>query len=207
MTGVATDNSEIGDDKITVGLNAKEYLDNKNNGSLSFKLYHFPEDSYLLPISTKISRGSSLYITGYLSIIEDLFLVRITQINFFESTHSSSHKSSSYAWEKKETDDSSIQQSSTSSITEIAKSLSAKSKKRGKHKESVLSRPQKIPKLSSLSLPRSTNEDEILQNEPFSQLNKNSDDLHDESLINDNTGDMQENEMHQPKQRRGRNKK
>ncbi|PKY46714.1 hypothetical protein RhiirA4_461656 [Rhizophagus irregularis] len=77
--GVVSDNPDIGDDKITLGLNAREYLDNWDNNSL------------------KILRGSSLYITGYLSIIEDL-LIRITQINFIESTHStSSHKSSGYA--------------------------------------------------------------------------------------------------------------
>ncbi|PKY43557.1 hypothetical protein RhiirA4_457562 [Rhizophagus irregularis] len=61
---------------------------------------------------------------GYLSIIENL-LIRITQINFIESMHStSSHKSSGYAWEKKQTEDSFTQQSS-----------------------------DEIPKLSSLSLP------------------------------------------------------
>lgn len=93
--GVASDNSEISDNKITLPLNAREYIDNQNNNSLSFKLYHFPEDAHILPISAKISRDFSLYITGHLSIIEDLLLVRITQINFIE-THSSSHKSSVY---------------------------------------------------------------------------------------------------------------
>ncbi|CAB5356939.1 unnamed protein product [Rhizophagus irregularis] len=85
--GVVSDNPDIGDDKIILGLNSKEYLDNWDNNSL------------------------------------------ITQINFIESTHStSSHKSSGYAWEKKQTEDSFTQQSSA----EIVNSLSMKQKKKRK---------------------------------------------------------------------------
>ncbi|CAB5382469.1 unnamed protein product [Rhizophagus irregularis] len=51
--GVASDNSEISDNKITLPLNAREYIDNQNNNSLSFKLYHFPEDAHILPVQLK----------------------------------------------------------------------------------------------------------------------------------------------------------
>ena len=74
LVGTASDNSEINDDKVILKLNAREYIDNQNR-SLSFDLYHFPEETHLLPFSSKISRGTSLYITGYLSIIEDLCLL------------------------------------------------------------------------------------------------------------------------------------
>ena len=100
LIGTASDNPEIGSDKVTLDLNAREYIDNQNNSSLLFNLYHFPEDSHLLPITTKTSRGTLLYVSGYLSIIEDLFLIRLTQINFIESAHSTTHKPSNYAWEK-----------------------------------------------------------------------------------------------------------
>ncbi|CAI2197355.1 17219_t:CDS:1, partial [Funneliformis geosporum] len=90
-------------------LNAREYIDNQNNKSLSFDLYHFSEESHLLPITSKVSRESSLYITGSLSLIDDLLLVRLTQINFIENTRSSLNKTSSYAWEKREEKESTTQ--------------------------------------------------------------------------------------------------
>ena len=68
LVGTASDNSEVNDDKITLNLNAREYIDNQNNKSLLFNLYHFPNDTHLSPITTKVSRGSSLYVTGYLSL-------------------------------------------------------------------------------------------------------------------------------------------
>src|SRR4051812_35261093 len=116
LVGTASDNPEINDDKITLNLNAREYIDNQHNKSLLFNLYHFPDDTHLLPITTKVFRGSSLYITGYLSLIEDLLLVRLTQINFNESNYSSSsYKSSNYAWEKKQADNSLTQSTSAQS--------------------------------------------------------------------------------------------
>lgn len=120
LVGIASDNSEITDDKVTLNLNAREYINNQNNKSLSFDLYHFPEDNHLLPITSKISRGSSLYVTGYLSLIGDLLLVRLTQINFIETTRTSPYKSS-YAWEKRQLEDSSVQSAPSASV--IAKSL------------------------------------------------------------------------------------
>jgi hypothetical protein len=137
LVGTASDNPEINDDKITLNLNAREYIDNQHNKSLSFNLYHFPDDTHLLPITTKVSRGSSLYITGYLSLIGELLLIRLTQINFIENTHLPSHKSSNFAWEKKQADNSSTQSipaQSTSSAFDIAKSLLEKpNKKRVRH--------------------------------------------------------------------------
>jgi hypothetical protein len=138
-------------------LNAREYIDNQNNSSLLFNLYHFPEDNHLLPITAKISRGTLLYVSGYLSIIEDLLLIRMTQINFIESPYSTTHKPSNYAWEKRQ-DDSSTQ-SSTLSAAEIAKSLSTKSNKKGKHQAPNLLQTQKIPKLASLTLAKIKTED------------------------------------------------
>ncbi|CAI2199598.1 13384_t:CDS:1, partial [Funneliformis geosporum] len=101
LIDTASGNSEIRTNKVTLDLNAREYIDNQNNSSLLFNLYHFSEDSHLLPITTKISRGTLLYVSGYLSIIEDLFLIRMTQINFIESPYSITHKPSNYAWEKR----------------------------------------------------------------------------------------------------------
>src|ERR1044072_9810901 len=75
LVGVASDNSEINDDKITLGLNAREYIDNQNNKSLTFELFHFPEDTHL-SISSKVSHGTTLYVTGHMSIIDDLLLVK-----------------------------------------------------------------------------------------------------------------------------------
>ncbi len=149
LIGTASNNPEIGSDKVTLDLNAREYIDSQNNSSLLFNLYHFPEDSHLLPITEKTSRGTLLYVSGYLSIIEDLLLIRMTQINFIESPYTT-HKPSNYAWEKK-LDDSSTQ-SSTLSAAEIAKSLSTKSNKKGKQQEPNLLQMQKIPKLASLTL-------------------------------------------------------
>ncbi|CAI2163946.1 877_t:CDS:2 [Funneliformis geosporum] len=101
LIDTASGNPEIGIDKVTLDLNAREYIDNQNNSSLLFNLYHFPEDSHLLSITTKISRSTLLYVSDYLSIIEDLFLIRMIQINFIESLYSTTHKSSNYAWEKR----------------------------------------------------------------------------------------------------------
>ncbi|CAB4426665.1 unnamed protein product [Rhizophagus irregularis] len=96
--------------------------------------YQFPVKFYVVLLY--------LYITGYLSIIENL-LIRITQINFIESMHStSSHKSSGYAWEKKQTEDSFTQQSSD----EVAKSLSMKTKKKRKMSNISFILPTKDPK-------------------------------------------------------------
>lgn len=205
LIGIASDNSEIGDDKITLSLTAREYIDNKNNSSLSFELYHFPEDAHLMPISSKISRGTSLYVTGHLSIIEDLLLVKITQINFVESiTPSTSYKHSNYSWEKKQVNNSS---SSTLSATDIAKSLSEKNKK-GKQKSSPLSRPQKIPKLSNLSLIQ-PNMDNISQDEtssPF-QLNVNNDNQSEIQHDNfDNANEQDDEIIQKPRKKRGRKK-
>src|SRR5204862_7258456 len=105
----------------------REYIDNQNR-SLSFDLYHFPDENHLLPTTSKTSRGSSLYVTGSLSLIDDLLLVKLTQINFIESTRPSPYKTSSYAWKKREENEPTIQ--STPSATEIAKTLSTKSNKR-----------------------------------------------------------------------------
>ena len=92
LIGTASNNPEIGSDKVTLDLNAREYIDSQNNSSLLFNLYHFP-DTHLLPI-TKVSYRSSLYITGYLTLIKGLLLIRLTQINFIENTFSLSYKSS-----------------------------------------------------------------------------------------------------------------
>ena len=174
LVGTASDNSEIGDDKITLNLNAREYIDNQHNKSLSFDLYHFPEDSHLLPITSKVSRGLSLYVTGSLSLIGDLLLVRLTQINFIENTRSSPYKTSNYAWEKKQDNDSSTQ--STPSASEIAKSLSSKSNKRKvKTQATALSRSLKIPKLASLALPQSNTNDDPQEESSLSISNLNVD--------------------------------
>lgn len=77
LIGVASDNSDVSDDKVTLNMIAREYIDNQNNESLSFELYHFPNDAHLLPTSSKVLRGSSLYVTGNLSIIDELLLVRL----------------------------------------------------------------------------------------------------------------------------------
>ena len=55
LIGVASDNAEISDDKVTLGLNTIEYIDSQNNKSLTFELYHFSDDTHLLPISTKVN--------------------------------------------------------------------------------------------------------------------------------------------------------
>jgi hypothetical protein len=156
LIGTASDNPEITSDKVTLNLNAREYIDNQNNSSLLFNLYHFPDDSYLSPITAKVLRGTLLYVTGYLSIIDDLLLIRLTQINFIESA-SITHKPSNYAWEKQS--DSSTQ--STSSAAEIAKSISAKSNKKEKRQAPNLLQKQYIPKLDSLTL----STEDILQDE------------------------------------------
>src|SRR5204863_9993882 len=50
LVGTASDNSKVNDDKITLNLNAREYIDNQNNKSLLFNLYHFPNDTHLSPV-------------------------------------------------------------------------------------------------------------------------------------------------------------
>jgi hypothetical protein len=196
LVGTASDNSEINDDKITLNLNAREYIDNQHNKSLLFNLYHFPDDSHLLPITTKVSRGSSLYITGYLSLIGDLLLVRVTQINFIESTYSSPNKSSNYAWEKKQAGNSLAQSTSaqstlvqsTPSASDIAKSFLEKpNKKRTRYQTTTPSRSLKIPKLSSLALSQSNaddnNQDETFQNEIQPENPNNENEQEDEMQV------------------------
>ena len=58
----------MNNNKIILNLTAREYIDNQNNESLSFELYHFPDNAYLLPISSKISRDSSIY-----SMLQDIY--------------------------------------------------------------------------------------------------------------------------------------
>ena len=168
-------------------------------------MYHFPEDAHLLPISTKVSRGGSLYVTGYLSIIGDLLLVKITQINFIESTPSTTYKLSNYPWERKQVNDPS---SSTPSAADIAKSLSEKTKKRGKQKASPLSRSQKIPKLSNLSLSQQPNMDSSPQNEttPSFQstvVNEDQDEIQHDII---DIAEQEEEIIPKPRARRGRKK-
>lgn len=188
LVGTASDNSEVNDDKITLNLNAREYIDNQNNKSLLFNLYHFPNDTHLSPITTKVSRGSSLYVTGYLSLIGELLLIRLTQINFIENTYSSSYKSSNFAWEKKQADNStpSTLAQSTPSAFDIAKSLLEKpNKKRVKQATTPLN-SLKVPKLSSLASPQSSanNEDETLhENEIQSKISNNEDEQEKEEQV------------------------
>ena len=187
LVGTTLDNSVINDDKITLNLNAREYIDSQHNKSLLFNLYHFPDDSHLLPITTKVSRGSSLYITGYLSLIEDLLLVRVTQINFIESNYST-NKSSNYAWEKKQAGNSLAQ---STSAHDIAKSLLEKpNKKRTRHQTTTPSHSLKIPKLSSLSL---SHTDDNNQDETFQHKNPNNENEKDDENEEDN-GNEQEHE-------------
>jgi hypothetical protein len=175
---------------------AKEYIDNQNNHSLSFNLYNFSEDNHLSPISTKVVRGSPLFITGHLSIIDDLLIVKITQINFIDSSRSSPHKSSSYAWEKKKDKDdvSSIQ--SSSSVIEIAKSFSTKSKKKRNYESPITSRNQKIPKLASLSLSQSTQNNAAQDQNQLNSHNINDQDddeiHHSDDEIHYNDDEIQE---------------
>ncbi len=140
-------------------MNTREYIDNQNNSSLLFNLYHFSNDGHLSPITKKISRSALLYVTGHLSIIENLLLIRVTQVNFIESAHST-HKPLGYAWEKRNVDDSA--QSSSLSAAKIAKSFSAKSNKKEKRQTPNLLQTQSIPKLTSLS---KVNTEDILQDE------------------------------------------
>src|ERR1044072_2650652 len=70
LIGVASDNSDVSSDKVTLNIIAREYIDNQNNESLSFELYHFPDDTHLLPTSSKVLRGSSLYDIGRASCRE-----------------------------------------------------------------------------------------------------------------------------------------
>jgi ABC-type enterochelin transport system, permease component len=208
LVGTASDNSEIGDDKITLNLNAREYIDNQNNKSLSFDLYHFPEDSHLLPITSKVSRGLSLYVTGSLSLIGDLLLVRLTQINFIENIRSTPYKTSNYAWEKKQDNDSSTQ--STPSASEIAKSLSSKPNKRKvKTQATALSRSLKIPKLASLALPQSNTNDDPQEESSLSISNLNVDDDPQNEIqpdISDNRNE-QDDEIRPQRKARGNKKK
>jgi hypothetical protein len=163
LVGTASDNAVIGEE-IIIGLNAREYITSERFAPI--ELYHFSDKAHLVPISSKISRGSSLYITGHLSIIEDLFLVKLTHVNYISSNFTSSYKSKlGYAWEKGQTDST---QSSAPSAADIAKSIlssNAKSRKKRKRKASTpLTGPvQKIPNLASLSLtqPSADNQDEV----------------------------------------------
>ena len=79
LTAVASDNPDISDNKITLNTIARKYIDNQNNESLSFELYHFPDNTYLLPITSKVLHGSSLYATGYLCVIDGLLLLHLTR--------------------------------------------------------------------------------------------------------------------------------
>jgi hypothetical protein len=212
LVGTASENSEISNDQVTLNLNAKEYIDNQNNKSLLFNLYHFPEDNHLLPITSIISRGSSLYITGYLSIIENLLLVRVTQINFIENFRLSSYKSSNYAWEKRQLKDTSIQPSASN----IAKSLLDKSnKKRVKHQTTPLSHSLKIPKLSSLALPQSNiDNDQDETSTPLFQSNTGGDpeseiqnEVQSDVLKDDELEQEDEPQVQTKKQKKGKKRK
>jgi len=72
------ENPEIASNKVTLDLNTREYIDNQNNSSLLFNLYHFSNDGHLSPITKKILHDALLYITGHLSIIKNLLLIRVT---------------------------------------------------------------------------------------------------------------------------------
>ncbi|RHZ90202.1 hypothetical protein Glove_4g30 [Diversispora epigaea] len=71
--------TEVSITQVTVRTNIKEYLSEKETGAMSFHLYHYPEEKHLLPISKKIVKGSHLYITGHLSFVQGLMLVKLTQ--------------------------------------------------------------------------------------------------------------------------------
>src|SRR3954463_8151164 len=103
MVGTASDDAVISDDKVTISFNAKKYISEDQNNPIQFELYHFPDENHLLPISSKVSQGSTLYITSHLSIIEDLYLIRLTQVNYISQNYSPSHSGRSgtgYAWDK-----------------------------------------------------------------------------------------------------------
>jgi hypothetical protein len=148
------------------------------------------------------------YITGSLSLIDNLLLVRLTQINFIENTRSSPHKTSSYAWEKREENEPTIQ--SNPSATEIAKTLSAKSNKRKvKNQATTLSRSQKIPKLSSLALPQLSADDnpqeEASSSTSHSNIDYNPQDDSQPNISDDRN--EQESEIQPQRKTRGKKKK
>ena len=162
--------------------------------SLKFELYHF---SFI----TNLSHGTSLY-----TVLRDTCQWLI--INFIESFQSTPHKSSSYTWEKNQVADSSIQPSTVTN--EIAKSFLNKYKKREKSQSSTpLSRYQKIPKLSSLSLTSQLSTNDNPSNETSSIIDDSeSKELQNETL--DTTSEKKDEQANEPqgkKSKRGRKKK
>lgn len=98
--------------------------------------------------------------------------------------------------------------SSTPSAADIAKSLSEKTKKRGKQKASPLSRSQKIPKLSNLSLSQQPNMDgspQIETTPSFQSAVVNEDQDESQHDIID-IAEQDEEIIPKPRARRGRKK-
>ncbi|RHZ88323.1 hypothetical protein Glove_23g185 [Diversispora epigaea] len=98
----ALERTEVGITQVTIKTNIKEYLSKEETKTMSFHLYYYLNEKHLLLISKLVVRGFPLYITGHLSFMQELILVKITQINFSESSSTSSNSRSNYVSEQKQ---------------------------------------------------------------------------------------------------------
>ncbi|RHZ45137.1 hypothetical protein Glove_689g14 [Diversispora epigaea] len=78
--------TEVGMTQVTVRTNIKEYLSEKETGSMSFHLYHYPKEKHLLR-----------NITGHLTFVQGLMLIKFTQM--FEKGQAYTALSRCCAWD------------------------------------------------------------------------------------------------------------
>src|SRR5688572_28924658 len=113
LVGVISDSPQLSEERMAITLNAREYIDANNDRSTTFDLFHYPDETHLLPITTKVTRGATMFVTGHLTFVQNLQLIKITQISYVDLV---STKPGMYAWQNKSP-------ASTLSTSNIAKSI------------------------------------------------------------------------------------
>ncbi|CAG8744260.1 18790_t:CDS:2 [Dentiscutata erythropus] len=85
MTAVTKEAFAINEDHATISLTVetKYYLD-QDNVTQEFECHHLVFAKHLAWVSSIVKKGSTIYISGELLLVEDTFVVHLRNLNFFE---------------------------------------------------------------------------------------------------------------------------
>ncbi|CAG8764223.1 6732_t:CDS:2 [Dentiscutata erythropus] len=76
MTAVALENAEINQTDIVILIETKDYMD-QDNVVQTFRSYHLTNAQHLTRISTTVKRGSVMFISGELIMVDETFIIHL----------------------------------------------------------------------------------------------------------------------------------
>ncbi|CAG8812078.1 9323_t:CDS:2 [Gigaspora margarita] len=83
MTAVALENAEINQTDIIIPIETKDYMD-QDNVIQTFKSYHLTNAQHLTCITSTVKKGSVMFISGELILVDETFIIHLRSINFSE---------------------------------------------------------------------------------------------------------------------------